>query len=97
MRNKPQYETIIIGAGLGGLTTAAMLSQKGYKVLLLERHYKTGGYSTTFERGGFKFDASIHWINNMELIWRVLDKLKATHRIEFKPFNPLARMISPRL
>lgn len=95
MSHNKKYDVIVIGAGLGGLTTAALLSKYKYSVLLLDRHYVTGGYSTAFERKGFEFDASIHWINNIELIKQVLKRLDALDRIEFKPFNPLTRIISP--
>ena len=33
------YDTIVIGSGMGGLATAAILSKQGQKVLVLERHY----------------------------------------------------------
>ncbi len=36
-------EVIIIGSGLGGLSTALRLSKEGYKVRILEKHLKPGG------------------------------------------------------
>ena len=38
-----QYDTIIIGSGMGSLTSAAILAKEGQKVLVLERHYIAGG------------------------------------------------------
>ena len=37
------YDHIIVGSGIGALTAAAFLAKGGYKVLILEKHYKPGG------------------------------------------------------
>lgn len=55
-----QYDVIVIGAGNGGLAAAAVTAQKGLKVLLLERHNIPGGSATSFRRGRFEFEASLH-------------------------------------
>jgi all-trans-retinol 13,14-reductase len=47
------YDTIIIGSGMGSLTTAAILAKEGQKVLVLERHYTAGGFTHVFKRKGF--------------------------------------------
>ncbi|RLC95390.1 MAG: phytoene dehydrogenase [Chloroflexi bacterium] len=58
---KPQYDVVVIGSGLGGLTAANMLAKDGYSVLLLEHHHKLGGLATWFKRkGGHIFDVSLH-------------------------------------
>ena len=58
---KPNYDVIVIGSGLGGMTTANILAKAGYSVLLLEQHYKLGGMATWFKRPGGKiFDISLH-------------------------------------
>ncbi len=58
---KPVYDTIVIGSGLAGLTAANVLGRAGYRVLLLEQHYKLGGLATWFRRpGGHIFDISLH-------------------------------------
>jgi len=53
---KSEYDVIVIGSGLGGLTAGAMLGQYGRKVLVLESHYAAGGAAHGFEVDGFKFD-----------------------------------------
>jgi len=58
-----EFDVIIIGAGVAGLTSAALLSKAGLKVCVLERHYLIGGYIQGFERKGFTFDTAIHWLN----------------------------------
>ncbi len=57
------FDVIIIGAGISGLTAAALLSKSGLKVCVLERHYLIGGYLQGFDRKGFVFDTAIHWLN----------------------------------
>ncbi len=54
---------VVIGAGLGGLTSAARLSQAGRRVLLLEQHHIPGGCATTFQRGKHKFEVGLHALN----------------------------------
>lgn len=54
------YDAIIIGGGLGGLSAGAILSRKGKKVLILEQHYVPGGCATTFKRKDFLMEAGLH-------------------------------------
>jgi phytoene dehydrogenase-like protein len=56
-----EYDSIIIGSGLAGLTCANTLARAGHRVLLLEQHYKLGGLATWFRRpGGHIYDVSLH-------------------------------------
>jgi all-trans-retinol 13,14-reductase len=56
-------DAIVIGSGIGGLTTAGILAKsKGYKVLVLEQHDVAGGNCHTFEEHGFEFDTGVHYI-----------------------------------
>ncbi|MGH7996446.1 MAG: phytoene desaturase family protein, partial [Opitutaceae bacterium] len=56
-----EYDAIVIGSGLGGLTAANRLAKAGWRVLVLEHHYQFGGLATWFTRkGGHIFDISLH-------------------------------------
>ena len=46
------YDTIVIGAGIGGLTAAALLARAGYRVLAIEGHIEPGGCASSFARNG---------------------------------------------
>lgn len=58
---KPEYDVIVIGSGLAGLTCANMLARNDHSVLLLEQHHQLGGLAAWFKRkGGHIFDVSLH-------------------------------------
>ena len=69
------YDTIIIGSGMGSLTTAAILAKEGQKVLVLERHYTAGGFTHVFKRKGFEWDVGIHYIGEVQRPSSVIKKL----------------------
>ena len=58
------YDAIVIGSGIGGLTAAALLARcEGKRVLVLERHFRVGGFTHTFSRpGGFSWDVGVHYV-----------------------------------
>jgi len=47
---------IVIGAGVGGLTAAALLAKRGFNVTVLEAHVEPGGCAATFFHKGYRFD-----------------------------------------
>lgn len=57
---KGDYDAIVIGSGNGGLAATAKLAKEGVNVLLLEQHNLPGGFATSFRRGRFEFEASLH-------------------------------------
>ncbi len=57
----PEYDVVVIGSGLAGMTSANILGRAGHRVLLVEQHYKLGGLATWFKRpGSHTFDISLH-------------------------------------
>jgi len=62
-----QWDAIVIGSGIGGLTAAVLLGVHGSKrVLVLERHYEAGGFTHTFRRPGYRWDVGLHYIGQMQ-------------------------------
>lgn len=58
--DKRNIPVTVIGSGLGGLVSAAYLCKYGFDVTLFEQHSIPGGYATSFDRGDFTFDVSLH-------------------------------------
>uniref|UniRef100_A0A3P9L2C0 Amine oxidase domain-containing protein n=1 Tax=Oryzias latipes TaxID=8090 RepID=A0A3P9L2C0_ORYLA len=58
-------DAVVIGSGIGGLTTAALLSKAGKRVLVLEQHDTAGGCTHTFQKKGFEFDVGIHYLGQL--------------------------------
>jgi prolycopene isomerase len=57
------YDAVVIGAGMGGLVSAALLAKAGMSVCVFDMGSRPGGYLMGFERKGFVFDTSTHWLN----------------------------------
>ena len=55
-----RYDVIVIGAGLGGLTAAALLARAGRKTLVIERNASVGGAASTYKVGDLMVEASLH-------------------------------------
>lgn len=69
------YDVIIIGSGIGGLCSAALLSKLGKKVCVLEQHYTAGGYTHAYERGGYEWDVGVHYIGEVHKPWTTLRRI----------------------
>ena len=65
-KNDSEYDVVIIGAGAGGLSAGATLSRAGVKTLVLEQHDRPGGYMTAFNRGDYRFEVSLHWMDGLD-------------------------------
>lgn len=80
-----KFDAIVIGSGMGGLSTASLLSKAGpfeqakgragKKVLVLEKHYLIGGYTHTFERKGYEWDVGLHYVGNVHIEGTTLNKI----------------------
>lgn len=64
-KGEDEYDVIIVGSGIGGLTCGALLSKRGYKVLVLEQHYQVGGYCSSFKRKGFVFNTGVEDVSGL--------------------------------
>ena len=93
-----EFDAVIIGSGLGGLSCAVAFARKGFKVLVLEQHDRPGGYATAFSRtGGFVFDVSLHstGAGKREAIYNLIPGLPEITDVEFVPHPHLYRAIFP--
>ena len=68
-------DIVIIGSGISGLTSAALLSKCGKKVLVLEQHYIAGGNLHTFEDDNIEHDTGLHYIGLSKTLKGILDLL----------------------
>ena len=69
------YNTIIVGGGIAGLTSAAFLSRAGQKVLLIEKNRECGGLVNSFTRDGFHFDGGVRALEDAGIIFPMLKDL----------------------
>ncbi|MCR9144790.1 MAG: NAD(P)/FAD-dependent oxidoreductase [bacterium] len=60
-----EYDVIVVGSGMGGLTAAALLSKAGKRVLVLEQHYTAGGFTHSYTRKGYEWDVGVHYIGEV--------------------------------
>ena len=63
---KNTYDTIIVGAGVGGLSAAICLGREGQKVLVLEQHDVPGGWCHSFYLNGYRFTPGVHYVGLLE-------------------------------
>lgn len=92
------HPVVVIGAGLGGLTSAAYLARQGFPVTLVEKHAVPGGYATTFDRaaGKFTFEVSLHGTSiNHNRPAKILDELGVLEKIQLVALPEMYRIKSP--
>jgi len=77
--DKSKTRVVVIGAGIGGLTAAALLAHRGYSVLVLDQAIVPGGCASTFKRQGFTFDVGATQVAGLEaggIHHRIFSKLE---------------------
>ncbi len=82
-----KYDIIIIGAGLGGLVTAALLSKEGKRVLVLEKNKQIGGALQSFGIDKKLFESSVHYIGSLykgETLYKLYDYLGILSQLKLK-------------
>lgn len=86
------WDAIVVGGGLGGLTAAAFLAARGQRVLVLEQHTVAGGNSQVFRRrGAFEFDVGTHYIGDCGpsgVVPSIYRGLGLAERITFREIDP---------
>ncbi len=92
-----KFDTVIIGAGIGGLVAGCYLSKAGLKVLIVEQHYKPGGYCTSFERNGYDFDVGVHYFGGIKkgILGKIFKELNLISMIKLHQFDPTDKLVLP--
>ncbi|MEA2059632.1 MAG: NAD(P)/FAD-dependent oxidoreductase [Thermodesulfobacteriota bacterium] len=83
-----QFDTIIIGSGISGMSAGIILAREGEKVLVLEQHDIPGGLTQTFRRSGLVFPTGVHRIGALrpgEPLWYYFNYLDIIDRLEYIP------------
>src|ERR1700692_2822731 len=66
LRTSRQFDAIVIGSGLGGLTAGALYARAGHRVLVIERNQNFGGAATVYRHGALAIEASLHEIDGLD-------------------------------
>jgi prolycopene isomerase len=100
MGTKSDYPAVIIGAGLGGLVCGAYLTKQGVPVTVVEQHSIPGGYATSFERAGgkFNFEVSLHGTSiNDNGAERILSDIGVLDKLELAQLPEVYRLKTSNL
>ncbi len=98
--SKQTFDLIVIGSGIGGLTVASLMSQiKNQRVLVLERHFKLGGFTHSFTRPKKRlWDVGLHYVGEMGIgmMGRQLFDLITQRKVEWnKMHSPFEKFVYP--
>lgn len=87
---------VVIGGGISGLATAALLATEGHRVTILEKQNVLGGRAYTFSEDGFRFDAGPSWYLMPEVIDHYFQLLgtSAAEQLDLLKLDPGYRLIS---
>lgn len=85
---------VVIGGGIAGLATAALLGAEGYSVRLFEARGEVGGRAGSWERDGFRFDTGPSWYLMPEVFDHFFELLGTTAAAELDlvPLDPAYRV-----
>ncbi len=73
--SKDGYDVVIIGSGIGGLTSAALLSKEGFRVMVFEGNKRIGGCCSAYEKNGYSFDVGAVFVLYIEIYERLFELL----------------------
>ncbi|MCI5226994.1 MAG: FAD-binding protein [Candidatus Electrothrix sp. AX2] len=90
-----EYDVIVIGAGLGGLSCAALFAMNGLKPLVIDKRDVAGGYASSFQRGDFVCETSLHAVTGNPLNHALLQQLGIWDKLSFAPHSSSWTSIFP--
>lgn len=85
--NTQGYNTIVVGGGIAGLTSAVYLARSGMKVLLIEKNKECGGLVNSFTRDGFHFEAGVRALEDAGIIFPMLKELNIQLEVVKSPVS----------
>ena len=95
------FDVVIIGSGLGGLSAATSLSKAGKRVLVLEKNNVPGGYASSFLRGRFEFEVALHELSglgteaNHGALYKLLNDYGVYPKVDFLQIGEFFHSIFP--
>ena len=91
-----RYDAVVVGAGMGGLMSAALLANRGLRVAVAERSNRVGGYQCRFDQDGLHIEPHFHFLQDAgpgRPVRRLLDELGID--LAWKTVDPLVEFIFP--
>lgn len=97
MTVKDKINTIIIGAGIGGLTCGCYLAKEGLRVMVIEQRDRPGGYCSSFSKDGYVFDVGVHYLGGIKsgALGKILQELDVLDALGLVRFDPTDKIVTP--
>lgn len=89
------YDVVVIGSGVGGLTCASLLSKEGLKVLVLEQSHRIGGCCSNYDHDGFKPDVGAVFVIGHEMYYKLFEllDLRLEDYLDYRLIDPVYDII----
>jgi phytoene desaturase len=86
-----EYDVIIVGSGIGGLTCASLLAKEGLKALVLERLNRVGGCCSNYDVNGFQPEVGAVVVMGGTVYHKLFELLdrRLEDYLELKPLDPV--------
>lgn len=85
----PQPKALVVGSGLGGLSTALRLSHEGYSVQVIEKHHQAGGRLNQLKKDGFTWDVGPSFFSMSYEFDELFNSVGMKNPLKFNELDPL--------